>query len=77
MQEVNDTNQQLASKFGLVKSIRENHVSDLNLNLTQVDKIENADPTTVLTSLQALQNQMTASYEVTRIVSQLSLLNFL
>lgn len=77
VEQVNDTNNQLASKFGLVKAIRENHVSDLNLNLTQVDRIENADPTTVLTSLQALQNQMQASYEVTRVVSQLSLLNFL
>jgi flagellar hook-associated protein 3 FlgL len=77
VREVNDTSQQLASKFNLVKSIRENHASDLGVGQTQIDKIENADPTSVLTSMQVLQTQLTASYRITQTVSQLSLVNFL
>lgn len=74
---INDVNQQLASKFNLVKSIKESQTSELNLVTTQIDKIENVDLTTVLANLQAMQTQLSASYQVTSIVSQLSLVNFL
>lgn len=77
LQGIKDTNQQLASKFNLVKAVKDNHVSDMALLTTQIDKMENADPTTVIASMQALQTQLTASYQVTRAVSQMSLVNFL
>ncbi|MFH1157382.1 MAG: hypothetical protein V1721_00620 [Pseudomonadota bacterium] len=77
VQEMNRTAQQLASKFDLLKSIRENHVSDLGMVTTQIDKMENVDTTTALVSLQTMQTQLTASYQITKIVSELSLVNFM
>jgi flagellar hook-associated protein 3 FlgL len=77
VQEMNDANQQLAGKTGLIKSIQDNHTSDTNLLQTQIDSLENADPQTAIINMQSLQNQLTASYQVTKIVSQLSLVNFM
>jgi len=77
VKEIDDTTQQLASKFNLIKSIRDTHASDMDLEQTQMDKIENADPTSALVSMQALQTQLTASYQVTSMISQMSLTNFL
>ena len=74
---LNSLTQTLASKFNLVKSIRETHTSDLGLVTTQIDKLENADPTNVIATMQLLQTQLQASYQVTRQVSQMSLVNFL
>jgi flagellin-like hook-associated protein FlgL len=42
-----------------------------------VDKIENADTTQAITELQQVQTQLQASYQVTRITSELSLVNFI
>lgn len=76
VQEVNGISQQLAGKFNLLKTIKDNHQSDLDLVQTQIDKIENVDPASALTQMQALQTQLTASYQVTKVVSQMSLTNF-
>jgi len=77
VQGMNDANQQLASKFSLVKSVKESHLSDNDLLLTQIDRIESVDPQSAIISMQSLQNQLTASYQVTKIVSQMSLVNFM
>ncbi len=77
VQEVNDTSQQLASKFNLIKSIKDQHTADVGVSQTQIDKIENADPTSVLVSMQVLQTQLTASYQITSTISKLALVNFL
>lgn len=77
VQEMNETAQQQASKFDLLKSIRENHVSDLGIVITQIDKMENVDTTTALVTLQTMQTQLSASYQITKIVSELSLVNFI
>ncbi len=70
-------NTTLGSKFNLITSIQETHTQDMALYDKLIGDIENADTTETVTKIQALQTQMTASYEVTRIVSQLSLVNFL
>ncbi len=77
VQEINKTAQQQASKFDLLKSIRKNHISDLSIVTSQIDKMENVDTTTALVTLQTLQTQLTASYQITKIVSELSLVNFM
>jgi flagellar hook-associated protein 3 FlgL len=77
VQEMNDSVKLLDSKFALMKDIKENHRSDMDLLLTQIDRIENVDPSSAIITMQLLQNQLTASYQVTKIVGQLSLVNFL
>lgn len=67
----------LGSKFNLIKNIQTTHEQDKALFENLIGDIEDADTTETITKLQALQTQMTASYEVTRIVSQLSLINFI
>jgi flagellar hook-associated protein 3 FlgL len=67
----------LGSKFNLIKNIEETHERDVALFDNLISKIEDADTTEVVVKLQAMQTQVTASYEVTRIVSQLSLVNFI
>lgn len=61
----------------LAKSIQDTHKQDINLLSSQIDTAENIDPAEVIVRIQALQTQLTSSYEVTRILSQLSLANFL
>ena len=77
VQEMNDSTKQLASKFSLLKGVKESHTSDMQLLLTQIDRIEAVDPSNAIITMQLLQNQLTASYQVTKIVSQLSLVNFM
>jgi flagellar hook-associated protein 3 FlgL len=77
VQEMNDAAKQLVGKVSLMKDIKESHKSDMELLLTQIDGIENMDPSSAIITMQLLQNQLTASYQVTKIVGQLSLVNFL
>ena len=67
----------LGSKLNLLDSINERHRNDHTSFQNLVSKIEDVDTTTAIIKLQALQQQLTASYQVTRTVSQLSLVNFL
>ncbi|MBI3441630.1 MAG: hypothetical protein HY052_07510 [Proteobacteria bacterium] len=75
--EINDTDQQLTSKFNMIKSVQDNHNSDQALLKSQIDSLENADPNSAIILMQSLQTQMTASYQVTKAVSQMSLVNFM
>jgi flagellar hook-associated protein 3 FlgL len=77
VQEMDAATAQLSSKYTLVKDLQQNHKADFNLYSSQIDKAENVDTTQVVAELQALQTQLTASYQVTHIVSQLSLVNFM
>lgn len=77
IQGTNDENHLLAGKFNIAKSAQENHDSVTAILQSQLDKLENVDPSTAIISLQALQTQLTASYQVTKIVSQMSLTNFM
>lgn len=67
----------LGSKFKLITSIEEVHTQDKATLQNLIGKIEDVDTTEALVKVQALQTQITASYQVTSIVSQLSLINFL
>lgn len=67
----------LGSKFNLIKSIEDTHRQEIALFDNLISDMEDADTTEAVAKLQAMQTQMTASYEVTRIVSQLSLINFI
>lgn len=75
--QINDMAANLSGKFNLLKSLKDSHQSDLNLVQSQADTLENADPATALTQMQALQTQLTASYQVTNIVSKMSLTNYI
>jgi flagellin-like hook-associated protein FlgL len=77
IQEINNTDQQLVGKFNLAKDVQDNHQSDQALLTTQIDTLENTDPNTAIIQMQSLQTQMTASYQITKIVSQMSLVNFI
>ena len=77
---VSDMQDSLGSMSGaltLAKSIQETHKLDINILSGQIDDEENIDPAEVIAMLQALQTQLTASYEATRIASQLSLANYI
>ena len=67
----------LGSKYNLIKDIGGSHEQDLALYQGQIATLENADTTEVLAKMQALQTQIEASYSVTNLVSQLSLVNYL
>jgi flagellar hook-associated protein 3 FlgL len=67
----------LGAKSTLMNAIEENHEKDLATLEGLVSDIENADTAEAVTKLQSLQTQLQASYQVTSILSQLSLVNFL
>jgi flagellar hook-associated protein 3 FlgL len=67
----------MSGSLFLAKGIQEAHTQDLALYAKQIDKAENADTAEAIAMLQALQTQLTASYQMTSILSQLSLTNFL
>ena len=71
------SNANLGIKFSTLKSVQENHETDAaTLDKLLIGK-ENVDTTEVVAQIQALQTQLTASYEVTNVVNNLSLVNFL
>lgn len=67
----------LGSKINLLDAMHERHLSDHNNLQNIVSKIEDVDTTEAIVKLQALSQQLTASYQVTRTVSQLALINFI
>ena len=67
----------LGSKFNMINSVQEQHEQDLALYENAIAETENADTTEIVAKIQSLQTQLSASYQVTNIVSQLSLINFL
>lgn len=70
-------NVQMGAMLATAEKIEEQH----QIDTATYDKIliekENVDPTEVVAKLQTLQTQISASYEVTSMVSQLSLINYL
>lgn len=67
----------MTGSIDLATNINETHKQDINLFGGQIIETENADPAEVIVKLQALQTQINASYQVTRILSELSLANVL
>lgn len=67
----------ISAKHATLKDIQTRQAGDKAVFQKMLDSRENVDQTEVLTQLQALQTQLQASFEVTRIVSQMSLVNYL
>ncbi len=77
VQQVSDTAQTLAGKFTQVQAQQTQNTSDLTLVQNQISKLEGADTTSAIAQMQTLQTQLQASYQVTGMVSKLSLVNYL
>jgi flagellar hook-associated protein 3 FlgL len=75
--EMNDTQSTMNGALTIAQAIQDTHKQDINLLSSRISDMEDTDTTEVITMLQTLQTQLTSSYEVTRIVSQLSLANFI
>lgn len=73
--------QQLNSTIGMqqaqLNTVQQAHQNSLTLIKTNIGNIENVDPATVITQLDALQTQMEASYQTVNILQNLSLANYL
>jgi flagellar hook-associated protein 3 FlgL len=74
---LDQANAQLSGKMNIIKSLQENHEQDIGLFETLIAKKENADTAEVAVKISSLQTQLSASYQVTSFVSQLSLVNYL
>jgi len=74
---VDSANGKLSVKFATLETVQENHEQDAVTLANLLSEKEDADTTEVVAQIQALQTQLSASYEVTSLVSQLSLVNFL
>jgi len=75
--QVNATATTLGGKFEQVNAAKTTNTADLSLVQSQISTLTSADTTTAISEMQALQTQLTASYQVTNMVSKLSLVNFL
>lgn len=75
--QTNDATQLLSSRFSFITSINETHQNDLNIYRSQIDETENVDPSEALLRMQLLKTQLETSYQITSIVSSLSLVNFM
>jgi flagellar hook-associated protein 3 FlgL len=67
----------LGTKFGFINAVMEDHQKDAAALDGLIGDTENADMTEAITKIQALQTQLQSSYEVTSVISRLSLVNFL
>lgn len=76
-QSVNDATQQMANKFSLLKSFQDTYNSNQSVTATQIADIENVDAPSAIIQMQSLQTQLTASYQITKIVSDMSLTHFM
>jgi len=77
VEKAKDSSYSLSSQYSLLKNVQQQNVSQQGMLTTMIEEKENADPSEVIIGLQSMQTQLTASYEVTRIMSEMSLVNFL
>lgn len=70
-------NYNLSNKAKLMQNIQNRHIEDRATLENLIGEAEDVDTTEVLVQLQALQTQMTASFEATNIINSLTLVNFL
>lgn len=76
-EDLRETGYRLGSEYSLLKSVEEQNENDINLAETLISEMEDADPTDTVVKIQSLETQLTSSYEVSRIMSQLSLVNYM
>jgi len=67
----------LVSKNALMTDIKTRQDNERNTLQTMLDGLENVDTADIIVQLQALETQMTASFETANLVNQLTLVNFL
>jgi flagellar hook-associated protein 3 FlgL len=77
VQAVNSTAQELAGKFVLVKAAQKQNDTDLALVQNQISALTSADTTAAIVQMQSLQVQLQSSYQVTSIVNQLSITDYI
>ena len=67
----------LAQVQSRLDTIKTSHTQEINTLKSVVSDVENVDTTEVAAKITALQVQIEASYQVTALTSQLTLVNFL
>lgn len=77
VEEMRSTSYRLGSEYNLLKDVENQNQNDMNLSESLLSEMEDADPTDTVVKIQSLQTQLTSSYEVSRIMSQLSLVNYM
>ncbi len=74
---LNSANTAIGSKLDLLNNIKSSHEQDSATFETLFSNKENANTTEVVAQVNQLQTQLQASYQVTSIVSKLSLINYI
>jgi flagellar hook-associated protein 3 FlgL len=74
---IDTSNAGLSGKFDLLTTTQGHHQEDVGLFETLLAKKENVDINEVAVNIQTLQTQLSAAYQVTSMVSELTLVNFL
>lgn len=77
VKELDSANFSLSSQVSLMDNIYERHRNDQNTFEGLVADIEDADSVDIITQIQSLQTQLTASYQASSVIQQLSLVNFI
>lgn len=72
-----DESATLSAKYSLVDATEKRNAEDVALLDKLIAQKENVDTTEVAVQIQALQTQMTASYQITSLMKDLTLVNFL
>jgi flagellar hook-associated protein 3 FlgL len=67
----------LGGKYEFLGSVRLSHEDEKSMLQGLIDGAENVDPTEVSAKILTLQTQMESAYQVTNLVSQLSLINYI
>jgi flagellar hook-associated protein 3 FlgL len=75
--EMNNTQSTMNGALTIAQAVQDTHKQDINLLSSRISDMEDTDATQAITELQTLQTQLTSSYEITRIVSQMSLANYI
>lgn len=77
VKKIDSENYRLAQVQTQIQSVKNSHTQELNTLQTIVSDVENVDITETAAKITQLQVQIEASYQVTALVSRLSLVNFI
>ncbi|HCS22261.1 MAG TPA: hypothetical protein PLW48_01460 [Alphaproteobacteria bacterium] len=76
-QKTDQGNGQLGVYLSTIESVEDQHLTDSAVYDKLLIEKENVDTTEVVAKIQSLQTQISSSYEVTSLLSQLSLVNYI
>lgn len=77
IKQLDSADMRLGTNYNLVKELQSTHEADSAMLDNLIGDAEDVDTTDVAAKIQSLQTQLQASYQVTNIVSNLSLVNFI